>query len=76
MDLLLSQRSANRKHIVNPRRHAHHQNKKKESLTDFWSPPLIRCIANPPRTIVGGPGDLRGAQSMAGRLVLSLMSDT
>lgn len=44
--------------------------------TDFWSPPLIRCIANPPRTIVGGPADRRGAQSMAGRFVLSLMSDT
>ena len=45
-------------------------------LTDFWSPPLIRCMAKPPRTIVGGPGARSGAQSIAGRLVLSLMSDT
>lgn len=44
--------------------------------TEFWSPPLIRCIANPPSTIVGGPGARTGAQSIAGRFVLSLMSDT
>lgn len=45
-------------------------------LTDFWSPPLIRCMENPPRTIVGGPGARIGAHSIAGRFVVSLMQDT